>query len=170
MEDMPKSKTQVDKFVKLEGNGDSITGVIVGKPYFFFSHWDGGKSVLCPNTLKCNLCVEQVNQRQRFRVNFVVKENDRLVMKILEQGQKVYGVLQELAKGGYDLSETRVQITRRGKKLQTSYSVIPLPSKDLDLNAIREVKHLELVWKDKDDEPPPQEAPPEPMGEDDVPF
>ena len=61
---------------------------------------------------------------------------------ILEQGPQMYKDFKELTQD-YDLSETMIKIKRTGSKLDTTYSVIPLPKKP-EKKTLDALKKLEL--------------------------
>lgn len=115
-----------EHFLKLKA-GEVIRGVFRGDPHEFRLHWENNKSSLCTDDT-CERCKSGNKSKFRFRLNFLVKENDHYVAKIWEQGWTVYTQLRDLHASDYDLEKTVVKITRTGSGLNdTIYSVLPLP-------------------------------------------
>lgn len=102
-------------FLKL-GDGESRVGLLQGERYDFSQKWEGGK----PQVVGSN----DPDGKLRFRANFVTKEDGEMKAKIFEFGTAVYDQLADLA-DEYDLTKTAIKITRRGEKLETTYTIIP---------------------------------------------
>lgn len=111
-------------FLKLKDK-ESITGVFRGDPYDFRQHWVNKKSQVCVGD-GCPLCVDNKSSF-RFRINFITKENEEYVAKVLEQGWTVYEQLREMHRSDYNLEKTIVRITRNGVEKQTTYLIMPRP-------------------------------------------
>lgn len=134
-------------FLRLKDK-ESVIVVLQGEPYIFYSKWENGKTkVVDP---------DDDSGHFRFRMNAVLKENNVLVSKILEQGWTVYALLKELH-AEYDLSETYVKITRNGSGQQTTYSVLPILKQKPDMDKVLQVKLQSLSHTAKasrNNEPP----------------
>lgn len=94
-------------------DGQSIEGIFVGQPYEFEKAFKEGDK-----------------PRFRFRVNFVIKEDNVLQCKILEGGWKLSQQLQELTHAGWDLHKCKTRISRTGSKINDtvwSATVLPTP-------------------------------------------
>lgn len=154
-------------FVKLKDK-ESVRGVFRGQPHEFFTHWLGNnKSEVCTENEDCVHCNNNVRRTFRFRLNFVVKEDDLFRMKIFEQGGTVYELLKEL-NVDYDLENYTVKITRNGAGKETTYTVLPLPKGEVSKESAEIFSKLPLNNLDpltkEQDTPHPSET------EDDVPF
>lgn len=113
-------------YLKLK-DGESVTGIFRGEPYDFRTHWGNGRSTVCTGAA-CPECKAGGKSSFRFRINFITSENGALVAKVFEQGKSVYSALGSLHSTGYDLTKTKVSITRHGSgKNDTQYNVLPLP-------------------------------------------
>jgi hypothetical protein len=140
---MPADDAGGSGFLKM-ADGESVEGLVVlDKPKFFFTHWIGTKSELC--TGDCSYCRAGEGRRSRFRVNFIHKEGDKWVAKILEQGTKFWLELQDLDEDGHDFKKTAVKIKRRGLKLETVYKIT---ASKLNVSGASGVKLLDLAWKE----------------------
>jgi hypothetical protein len=138
-------------FLKLKA-GDKVKGIFRGEPLDFRIHWITGRSSECPGLATCEHCKTGTKSAFRFRINFITKENDAYVAKILEQGWTTYELLESLHEP-YNLEKTVVEITRRGEGLNTSYTVVPLPppngavspelEKKLAAIALHDLKNIE---------------------------
>lgn len=171
MKFMAKSE-DTRNFLKLK-DSESAKGVFRGDIYYFRTHWNQNKSSLCPGKDKCELCATGDKSKFRFRVNFVAVEGDTLVAKIVEQGWDFHEVLRTLNEGDYQLEKYFMKITRHGEKLNTSYSVIPMP--DGLVTAIREEKLSAVKLNDlkhiteAENAAPAMDTPP-PITDSDIPF
>lgn len=63
--------------------------------------------------------------KKRFSVNAIISEGGKLHAKIWEFGPAVYGQLSDIHEV-YPLPETKIQVTRRGVELDTTYVIMPL--------------------------------------------
>lgn len=109
-------------FLKLK-DGESVAGVFRGEIHEFYSKWDGNRSHLSTPLDQEAKC--------RFRLNFVTKEGAKFVAKIWEFGLVVYNQLADID-AEYPLEETKVKITRRGMKTDTTYMILPLMKEKID--------------------------------------
>lgn len=114
-------------FIKLKDK-ESIQGVFRGDPHEFKNHWKENRTMLCQGT-GCPICATDDKKPSfRFRLNLLVKEADKYVSKIFEQGWTVYLQLKDLH-AIYPLDKTVVKITRSGSGVSdTHYSILPLPN------------------------------------------
>lgn len=140
-------------YLKLQ-DGQSISGVFRGEVYSFFIKWNEGKTE--------EVIEGTPGAKQRFRLNFVIWENDRFIAKIWDFGVPFYNDLAEMNEV-YPLQETKVKITRKGIKLGTIYNIIPLLNeKDkLHPNHKIEIEKVQLNVLN----PKSKFAPPGPEGE-----
>ena len=109
-------------FVKL-GDGDSIEGVFVDSPREFYVKWEvvGGKNT------KIESDEPQDGYKWRFKSNFAQLVNGEVKMRIFEGGAMIYDALSGLNSAGYELGQTVVKVSRKGLKLNTDYTTLPLP-------------------------------------------
>lgn len=130
--EMPDTGGSGGVFVRLKDK-ESITGVFRGDIYEFFQLWKPGAKpeIVAEGTPKASF---------RFRLNFIVKENDVYTAKIFENNSSTYKKLAALA-GEYELDDVTVKITRDGEGLDTEYSVLPL----LKLKVSEAVKAVVLL-------------------------
>jgi hypothetical protein len=103
-------------FLKI-GDGDSVTGIFKGELYEFRSKWVNNRPQLTDSS--------DPEGKPRFRANFVIKEEGRLVAKIWEFPTGIYNKLANIHEE-YPLEETKVKITRRGVGTDTEYDILPL--------------------------------------------
>jgi hypothetical protein len=112
--------------ISLKG-GQSIVGVLKGDLHEFEKPFKPGEK-----------------PKFRFRVNFIMKEDGKLVARILEQGWKVYKQLEELQLAGWNLKETKIRVSRQGTTQQdTIYTVTAMPEK-IPPAALEEINKVKL--------------------------
>ncbi len=160
----PKKTEDTRNFLKLK-DGESLTGVFRGDLFEYRLHWADNHGSVCPGKDTCTLCATGNKAKFRFRVNFLVKEGSSYVAKIMEQGWTVYELLREMNETDYDLEKYVMKITRRGEKLDTTYSIIPAPNgalseeteAKLKLVPLNDLGHLAQIDEEPHvgDEPPP---------------
>lgn len=159
-------------FIKL-GDQDTVVGVCAGEIHEYKQHWSGSAPELCPEDQTCRLCHEGGKSAFRFRVNFIIKEGEGLVAKILEQGWTLYCDLRELNKE-YELDKHFIKITRKGKgKNDTSYSVVPVKNGALPIEKLELVSKIQLhdlTISDHKKEAVSQEQPPKFNDGEELPF
>lgn len=139
------SGTSTDSFIILK-DGESVEGVFAGNPYEFYQHWENKKPSVCTGR-GCERCVAGVKASFRFRINFIVKAPDNtLTAKILEQGQMIYGQIQDLEESGYVLETNKFRISRKGAGMNdTQYTVLPVPKGELNAEALKAVRAVKLL-------------------------
>lgn len=129
-------------FLKLK-DGESIKGVCRGEVYEFKIIWESGKSKVVGNN--------DLNGKHRYRCNFVISESGKFVAKIWEFGITINNMLADLSEE-YDLTETKIKISRVGTGKETQYTIMPL-AKDLisskDLTEIDQISLNVLEHKQK---------------------
>jgi|ERR1019366_1431445 hypothetical protein len=118
-----------NNFLKIKA-GESIKGILRGEIFDYSQHWNTGKSEPCEGE-GCVLCGEGLKKSFRFRCNILTKEvnpeyGEKYVCKIFEQGGVTYDFLKSLAED-FDLEKTVLKISRVGEKMQTKYTIVPLP-------------------------------------------
>lgn len=154
-------------------NGQTVKGIFRGELYEFKQHWKDKKSVLCPETEACELCKLGDKPKFRFRVNFIVRdENGAYIAKVMEQGWNFYKTLRNTNES-YDLEKNVLQITRHGDDIHTTYAVLPVPNGAVTDKLEAELKALTLndlshsITADSNEEA--EEQPPYPT-DSDIPF
>lgn len=162
-------------YLKLKDK-ESVRGVFRGNPYLFRTHWVDKKSSVCTGAETCVSCQKNVKSTFRFRVNFIVKENETYTPKIWEQGWTVYTQLKNLNETDYDLEKTIVRVTRTGSGMNdTTYTVLPLPNGVVDqaldqkLTALK-LHELNVFQSPNEKTHPTEEAQDAPFNEDDIGF
>lgn len=135
-----------NKFIKLK-DGDSIEGVFRGDPYTFYQKFKDPNEYL-----------QYAEGRSfKFKVNFIVKENDTLVSKILQQGATVFDLIVDaIDEYGADCV---FKIKRVGSgKEDTRYSVLfkgNLTSEQISqYNAVK-LNSLKRALSEEDERNPP---------------
>jgi hypothetical protein len=168
----PKTRGEGDGLprVKLKDK-ESIKGVLRGDPKIFYQHWIGSVSHPCPGRQTCSHCAQGVRSAFRFKLNFITKEGDQYVAKILEQGSKLYDQL-EAINTDWPLEKSVIKVTRNGSgQNDTTYLATPV-------QALTEVqlKQIAAVPLHNLDEIPESDAKrdeilnPEKPHEEDIPF
>ncbi len=118
-ESKPKGEGSSGAYLRLK-DGESVNGVFKGDILKFWQVWPKGGDK--------QIFVEPApGASPRFKVNIVVHENGEFVAKVFEFTKSISSQLADLQED-YDLSNTKVKITRRGEGTATVYSIIP--SKD----------------------------------------
>lgn len=107
-----------EKFLKVK-SGESVKGVFMGEIYEYHIRWENGKSVI--------VGPDEPGARSRYELNFVMPTEGKLVAKVFGFSQTVYNLLAEIHKE-YDLSKTKVKLSRSGEGLETEWSILPLVS------------------------------------------
>ena len=166
--------SQGKDFLKFK-SGDSHTGVFSGTLFDYKCHWINGRTEVCPDDGTCVACKTK-RPAFKFRGNFIVKEGEGLVAKILEGGWELYSALGALHKD-FPIDKNFIKITRTGSTMNdTSYSALPVPNGALSvekLELVSKVKLHELVAKPTDKETPANmqnSAPPAINAEENLPF
>ena len=162
-------------YLKLE-DGESSKGVFAGEAYTFEQHNKFPKpSTLCTK-VGCEDCLAGDDPATKFRINFITKEGGGLKAKIFEGNWFVWSDLKKLNEN-YDLERYTVEISRKGVKSATRYTIMPMPEGKINDEAFEKLKQIELCnLLHKGVEPVKKEAaPPEddlpPFDEDeDLPF
>lgn len=160
-------------FVRLKDK-ESVQGVFRGNPFDFRQHWIGAKSSPCQGG-DCKYCKEGNKPSFRFRMNFLVNENNNWVAKIFEQGFTVYQTLSALNRDDYDLEKYVVKITRNGTGQNTTYSIIPKPNGHITTETESKLALIKLHdlqnFIGNQEQPPMPETPSGPVfEEEDLPF
>jgi hypothetical protein len=121
-------------FLKLK-DGESKAGVFRGEIYEFLKKWENGKSqVVGP---------DDPEGKTSFRLNFVTLEDGKFTAKTWEFGITVYNQLADIHEE-YDLSKTKVKITRRGTGTDTTYMVLPLLKEPIPAKTMKEIEAVIL--------------------------
>ena len=143
-------------YLKLK-DGDSVKGLLAGKPYEFQMHWVDGKGEKCSQDNLCSHCALDIRSKFRFRVNFIVKDGAKYTSKIFEQGGVAYNKLKDLSKAGYKLENHLIQISRSGSgQMDTEYSIVPLPEGKLGPDQLRAILSTPLIDLAHKSEPTPE--------------
>jgi hypothetical protein len=129
------SESSANLFFKLK-DGESKSGVLRGELFEFYVVWSGGKSTIVPRGTE--------KAKARFRVNLVVYEEGKFLAKIWEISQTVCNQLADLAEE-YDLSQTKIKISRRGSgPSDTEYSIIPILKDPIQPHQMKQIEDLSL--------------------------
>lgn len=121
-------------FLKFE-DGETKTGVCRGEIYEFYQKWDGGRSHLVSPT--------DPEGKSRFRVNLVVQDGGKFIPMIFEFGLTVYNQLADIHEE-CSLPETKIKITRRGKGMETEWSILPVMKEPLSEKQLKEIAAVPL--------------------------
>lgn len=156
-------------YLKLKDK-EVVRGIFRGDPYLFRTHWFAQKSVVCTSE-QCSHCKNGEKSSFRFRINFIIKENDVFVPKIWEQGWTVYMQLKSLHESDYDLEETTMKVSRRGSgKDDTTYTVLPLPNGRVGAETEAKLSTIPLhnlsIFQSPEEKAPTQES----IYDEDIPF
>lgn len=135
-------------FLKL-ADGEEVSGAFVGAPYTFRQHWVKGRGAECQGE-GCTFCANPELDKDgkakfpgfRFRINFVTTIDGKYAARIFEGGGKTYDKLVALDKK-FDLTNTSVEITRRGVKQNTDYDFYP--GKPITEKVRAQIKAVELL-------------------------
>lgn len=127
---MKFTKRQVDSssngnsnFLKLE-NGVPVVGIFRGEVHEFWQVWpQGGQKEVYDHHVP--------GSQSRFKANFVVIEPGKpLVPKIFEFPLAIYNQLAGIAEV-YEITETKLQITKHVNGKKTTYMLLPIVSQQL---------------------------------------
>jgi hypothetical protein len=121
-------------FLKFQ-DGESKTGVLRGDVYEFYQVWEDGQSKIVEPS--------HPDGKARFRANLVVQEDGKFVAKIFEFGLTVYNQLADIS-DEYDIEKTKIKITRRGVKTDTTWMILPLLKEPLGAKALAEIEAVPL--------------------------
>lgn len=142
--DAPSGDSQSSLFVRLK-DGESIVGVPRGEVYEFFQVWEGGKSQVVSE--------DHPNAKSRFRVNLVVHEDGEFKARIWEFGLVIYNQLADIA-SEYDITQTKLKITRRGTGTDTVYMILPILKEPINAKALKAIEAVPLnILEHKQSEP-----------------
>lgn len=168
MKFLPKSE-DTRNFLKLK-DGETLKGVFRGEFNHFRIHWSDSRSVLCTGKEACDLCMKGDKSKFRFRANFIVKDGEAYVAKVIEQGWNFYETLRALNEGDYELEKYVMKITRNGTGLHTSYAAIPAPNGlvNTQMEAVLSKVQLNNLGHITESEVEPIDAPPADLS--DIPF
>ena len=120
-------------FIRLQ-DGESITTILIGEPYYYKSVWSPDGEIL-----------DEKNGKPKFRINAICKENGVYVAKCLSSGPDMNDKIMAFEEEGYTVGETVFVIKRHGSgKTNTKYEIVPKPGKPSNLDQIKAVKLLDL--------------------------
>ncbi len=129
-----KETTTVGNYLKLK-DGESAVGVFKGDVHSFRIKWEEGRSVAINEP--------DPGRHNRWKLNFLMKEGSSFVAKIFECGVMVYDQLAEI-NTEYDLTQTKVKISRRGSGKETSYSILPLLKEPIPPAIMQQLESVKL--------------------------
>lgn len=130
-------------FFKLK-DGESKTGVLRGEVYEFAVIWNNKKSTIVAKGTE--------GAKSRYKVNIVLHEDNKFQAKVWEFSQTVCNQLADLAEE-YDLTKTKLKISRKGSELNTEYSIIPT-KEQLGVVQIKTIEQVILnILEHKDAKP-----------------
>jgi hypothetical protein len=165
-----REKSSGSNFLSLQDGENRIR--IVSMPQDFWIHFDNEtkKSFKCQGRKTCQLCKSDNERLKKASHKFMFAafsrdeqkqlsaecKDTKAVVKLLEVGGTVYDAIQAIS-ANEDYSFDTIPpcdfiITKRGKGMETSYSVFPCPPKPIsenDLAGIAEGKTLEELLSDK---------------------
>lgn len=122
-------------YLKIEDNG-SVNGILRGDVLKFYQDWPkGGEKLIFDKPAP--------RAKPRFLVNFIVHEGGKFVAKIWEFPPTVSNMLADIAEA-YDLSQTKIKITKHVQGKQTSYMILPLANEKLSPKHLKEIDAVEL--------------------------
>jgi hypothetical protein len=128
-----KNESSNTDYLKLS-DGESIIGVFRGEIHEFFTKWKDGKS---------EKAIEgEEGARARYKINIFVLSTPP-AMKMWEFGIPVYIQLSDIH-DEYPLPVTKVKITRRGERLETTYVIMPL-LKEADQLSEKQLAYIESL-------------------------
>lgn len=122
-------------FLKIEDNS-SVNGIIRGDVLKFYQYWPrgGDKQIFDKPT---------AGAKPRFKVNFIVYEDGKFCAKTWEYPPTVSNMLADIAEA-YDLSQTKIKISKDVHGERTSYRVMPLANEKLSPKVLKEINAVEL--------------------------
>jgi hypothetical protein len=132
-----------EKFLKIKA-GESVNGIFRGEIHHYFIKWVEGKSV--------QVSSDEPGAKIRFEANFVTMVDGRFVAKVFGFSQTVYNLLAEV-NNEYDLEKTKVKISRRGEKLETEYSILPLLKEPIPPQIMKQIEAVTLNILDAKPQP-----------------
>lgn len=107
-------------FLKLK-DGESVNGVLRGEIYEFYAKWVQGRGYVLVDE-------SDPEGKSRYRINIIVREENRFVAKIWEFGitvnNQVADIQADLEAAKEKLDETKLKITRHGGGTSTEYNVL----------------------------------------------
>lgn len=113
-------------------DGENVVVIPRGEIYGFKVKWEGGKSSEIPESDSA--------RHNRFKVNVLVKENDKYVAKVWEFGVMIYNTLASFAEE-MEIVKTKIKVSRKGTLTDTIYTLVPLGQIDsAQLQSIEAVK------------------------------
>jgi hypothetical protein len=122
-------------YLKIE-SGTSVTGVFRGDVYEFFQAWPkGGMKKVSSEPFE--------GAKRRFKVNIVIHEGGKFVAKVWEFGARVNNQLADIAEE-YDLTKTKIKISRQGSDKNTNWSIMPITKEPLTAKHLKEIDNVEL--------------------------
>lgn len=130
-------------FLKFK-DGESHIGVPRGEVYEFYQKWENNRSKVVD--------ANDPDGKSRFRINFVVQEDGKFVPRILEFGLTVYNQLADIAEE-YDITQTKLKITRRGTGTDTVYMVLPLLKEPIPAKVMKQIEAVPLNILEHKDKP-----------------
>lgn len=121
-------------YLKL-ADGESVNVIFRGEVFEFWQSWPRGgeKQVFDKPTPGAS---------SRFKANVVVHEAGKFVAKVWEFPVGIYNNIAEIA-DAYDITTTKIRITRRGVEKATIYILLPLAEK-IPAKAMKEIEAVEL--------------------------
>lgn len=122
-------------YLKIEDNS-SVNGILRGDVLKFYQLWPqgGDKQVFDKPTLGAS---------PRFKVNFIVHEDGKFCAKVWEFPPTVSNMLADIAEA-YDLTQTKIKISKHKQGKKTSYMILPLANEKLSPKVLKEINAVEL--------------------------
>ena len=155
----PMTKEKGDEIFLKFKKDQAVTCIVKTENiYIYKMHWvnKDSKSYTCSEDDLCEICPEVAKDRSkrrknRFKVCLFVFDEDTQTWspRIWEQGEKVYGQIEEYA-SAYDLNKTPLKIIRRGEKTDTTYTIMPLLKMEVDWQQVEALELLDPKGKPKE--------------------
>lgn len=122
-------------FLKIDDNS-SVNGIVRGEVLEFYQDWPKGGEKLAFDK-------PTPGAKPRFKVNFIVFEEGRFIAKIWDYPPTVSNMLADAAEA-YDLSKTKIKISKHKRGEQVSYTILPLAG-EKDKLTPKQLKDIEAV-------------------------
>lgn len=122
-----------ENYLKIKG-GESINVIPRGEIYEYYVKWENGKS---------QVVAKDAGGKIRYRVNVIVKDGEKLLAKIWEFGTPVYEQLSSINEE-YDVTKTKIKVTRHGEGLETTYMLLPLLKEPISDAMLKTIGNIDL--------------------------
>ncbi len=129
------SKDGGGSFLKIEDNS-SVNILVRGDVLKYYQNWPrGGEKLVFDKPT--------AGAKPRFKVNVIIHEDGKFVAKVWDFPPTVSNMLADIAEA-YDLSQTKIKISKDKFGDKTSYRVMPLANEKLTAKHLKEINAVEL--------------------------